>query len=180
MPSWKDVTAALLIYKEIRERGFDSQFFLNGLALYLRDVMVAANPATISLLEAPDDVRENMAARAAKVDPGFLYRAMELCNDADFNFRQASNKQFLVELTLIRLCQPAGLSPDESGSDERLLMPLEDFIKSSAAPARPALAAGSKSYRLHTAPTAGRKHSHPRKHSTRRQPNGSWPRRTLP
>ena len=65
----KDVTAALLIYKEIRERGFDSQFFLNGLALYLRDVMVAANPATISLLEAPDDVRENMAARAAKVDP---------------------------------------------------------------------------------------------------------------
>ena len=74
----KDVTAALLIYKEIRERGFDSQFFLNGLALYLRDVMVAANPATISLLEAPDDVRENMAARAAKVDPGFLYRAMEL------------------------------------------------------------------------------------------------------
>jgi len=139
----KDVTAALLIYKEIRERGFDSQFFLNGLALYLRDVMVAANPATISLLEAPDDVRENMAARAAKVDPGFLYRAMELCNDADFNFRQASNKQFLVELTLIRLCQPAGLSPDESGSDERLLMPLEDFIKSSAAPQDPAPVAGA-------------------------------------
>ncbi|MDE6611338.1 MAG: DNA polymerase III subunit gamma/tau, partial [Muribaculaceae bacterium] len=122
----KDVTSALMIYKDIRERGFDSQFFINGLALYLRDVMVAANPATMPLLEAPDDVKENMAARAAKVEPAFLYRAMELCNDADFNFRQASNKQFLVELTLIRLCQPAGLSPDESGSDERLLMPLED------------------------------------------------------
>ncbi|MCM1067720.1 MAG: DNA polymerase III subunit gamma/tau [Muribaculaceae bacterium] len=129
----QDVPAALLIYKEVREKGFDSQFFINGLALYLRDVMVAANPATICLLEAPDDVRQTMAAQAAKVAPDFLYRAMQLCNDADFNFRQASNKQFLIELTLIRLCQPAGPSPDECGSDGGLLMPLEDFAKSTAA-----------------------------------------------
>lgn len=157
----KDVTSALLIYKEIRERGFDSQFFINGLALYLRDVMVAANPATMPLLEAPDDVRENMAARAAKVDPGFLYRAMELCNDADFNFRQASNKQFLVELTLIRLCQPAGLSPDESGSDERLLMPLEDFANPHSVPQTPAAATPAAAPVQHTPAPAARPAAQP-------------------
>ena len=31
-----DVNQALLIYKEIRDKGFDSQFFINGLAQHLR------------------------------------------------------------------------------------------------------------------------------------------------
>lgn len=130
----EDVASALLIYKEIRDAGFDSQFFINGLGLYLRDLMVAANPATISLLEAPDDVRQAMAERAAKLSTTTLYRAMDLCNEADFNFRQASNKQFLIELTLIKLCQPSSPSPDESGSDGGLLRPLESFSTSSPAP----------------------------------------------
>ena len=95
----QDVPAALLIYKEIRAKGFDSQFFINGLGLYMRDLMVASDPSTICLLEAPDNIRAEMAERAAKLHPTFLYKAMELCNDADFNFRQASNKQFLIELT---------------------------------------------------------------------------------
>ncbi len=91
----QDVPSSLLIYKEVREKGFDSLFFINGLAQYLRDLMVAANPATLCLLEATDDVRQKMAERAAKLHPTFLYKAMDLCNDADFNFRTAGNKQFL-------------------------------------------------------------------------------------
>ena len=130
----QDVATSLLIYKEIREKGFDSQFFINGLGLYLRDLMVAANPATLTLLEATDDVRQQMAERAAKLHPTFLYKAMSLCNDADFNFRQASNKQFLIELTLIKLCQLLSPSPDESGSDEGQMRPLESFTTSSPAP----------------------------------------------
>lgn len=130
----QDVATSLLIYKEVREKGFDSLFFINGLAQYLRDLMVAANPATICLLEATDDVRQNMAERAAKLHPTFLYKAMDLCNDADFNFRTAGNKQFLIELTLIKLCQLLSPSPDESGSDGGHLRPLESFSTSSPAP----------------------------------------------
>lgn len=130
----QDVATSLLIYKEVREKGFDSLFFINGLAQYLRDLMVAANPATICLLEATDDVRQNMAERAAKLHPTFLYKAMDLCNDADFNFRTAGNKQFLIELTLIKLCQLLSPSPDESGSDGGHLRPLESFTTSSPAP----------------------------------------------
>lgn len=89
-----DVASALLIYKEIREKGFDSQFFINGLGLYMRDLMVAANPATLSLLEATDDVRAEMAERASKLHPTFLYKAMDLCNSADFNFRRPPTNSF--------------------------------------------------------------------------------------
>ncbi len=120
----QDVPAALLIYKEVRDKGFDSQFFINGLGLYFRDLMVASDPSTLPLVEATDEIRAEMAARAAKLHPTFIYKAMDLCNSADFNYRQASNKQFLIELTLIKLCQPPSPSPDESGSDGGQLKPL--------------------------------------------------------
>lgn len=100
-----DVPSALLIYKEIRDKGFDSQFFINGLALYLRDLMLAFQPSTLQLLEATDEERTRMAQTAQKCTPAFIYAAMELCNDADLNFRIATNKQFLIELTLVKLCQ---------------------------------------------------------------------------
>ena len=100
-----DVPAALLIYKEIRDKGFDSQFFINGLALYLRDLMLAFQPQTLTLIEASDEVRAQMAQTAQKCTPSFIYAAMDLCNDADLNFRSATNKQFLIELTLVKMCQ---------------------------------------------------------------------------
>ena len=107
-----------LIYKEIRDKGFDSHFFINGLADYMRDLMVARDPSTIVLLEADDDVRNAMAQRAAKCHPEFIYRAMNLCNEADLNYRTASNKQFLVELTLAKICQLLSPSPVNSGEGE--------------------------------------------------------------
>lgn len=121
----QDVAAALLIYKEIRDKGFDSQFFINGLGQYLRDLAMCASPSTLPLVEATDAVRQEMAARATTLHPTFFYRAMDLCNQADFNFRQATNKQFLIELTLIKLCQLLSPSSDESGVDGGHIKPLE-------------------------------------------------------
>ncbi len=144
----QDVVSALLIYKEIRDKGFDSQFFINGLALHLRDLMAATNPATVKLIEATDDVRNDLVERARKLHPTFLYRAMELCNDADFRFRDASNKQFLIELTLIKLCQLLSPSSITDGDDEGQLKPLPKGdtplnlpTSAAPAPARPAPAA---------------------------------------
>ena len=96
---------ALLIYKEVRDRGFDSLFFVNGLAQHIRDLMVASTPQTTVLLEMNQEVGQRYAMQAAKLGPRFYYRALDLCNTCDLNYRNASNKQLLVELTLIKLCQ---------------------------------------------------------------------------
>lgn len=114
-----------LIYKDIRDRGFDSHFFINGLADYMRDLMVARDPSTIVLLEADDEARKAMAETAAKCSPDFIYRAMNLCNEADLNYRTASNKQFLVELTLAKICQLLSPSPDNSGAGEGRLQKIQ-------------------------------------------------------
>ena len=100
-----DIPQALLIYKEIRERGFDSQFFINGLAQHFRDLMVASNEQTVVLLEMNDEVAQRFVAQSRKFAPSYFYRVMDLCNYCDLNYREASNKQFLVELTLIKICQ---------------------------------------------------------------------------
>lgn len=119
----QDVTSSLLIYKEIRDRGFDSHFFVNGLASYLRDLMVARTPETTSLLDTDEAVRIRMAELAARVPIDFFFKAMSLCNDADLNYRQASSKTFLVELLLIKLCQLLSPSPTFSGDGEGQLKP---------------------------------------------------------
>ena len=100
-----NVPEALLIYKEIRDRGFASLFFINGLAQHIRDMLVALTPATKSLLEMSDEVAQRFIEESRKFHPKFYYRALDLCNTCDVNYRTATNKQFVVELTLIKLCQ---------------------------------------------------------------------------
>ena len=135
-----DIPEALMVYKEIRERGFDSHFFILGLARYLRNLMVARDPRTIGMLDTDDETRKLMAAQAQNLTPDFFYAAMSLCNEADLNYRQASDKTFFVELLLIRLCQQRSPSPGCSGNGEgRKLKKIEAVApataESSATPA---------------------------------------------
>lgn len=116
----KDIPAALLVYHEVRRKGFDSQFFLNGLGQYLRDLMLASSDLTLGLIDEPDDIKERMAAQARRLKPEFFYAAMGICNDADLNYRTSSNKPLLVEVTLIRIAQLLNPSPVKSGQGEGL------------------------------------------------------------
>lgn len=127
-----------MIYKEIRDRGFDSHFFINGLGDYMRDLMVARDPSTIVLLEADDEARKAMAATAAKCSPDFIYRAMNLCNEADLNYRTASNKQFLIELTLAKICQLLSPSRDNGADGEGRLQKINPGATTAPQPQAPA------------------------------------------
>lgn len=98
-----DASGALLIYKEVRDAGFDSLFFVNGLGSHLRDLMVAADPRTLPLLEVGDDVAERYREQASRINPRWFHAAMEYVNFCDLNYRHSSSKQFLVELTLMRI-----------------------------------------------------------------------------
>ncbi|MDE6018873.1 MAG: DNA polymerase III subunit gamma/tau, partial [Muribaculaceae bacterium] len=100
-----DISGALLLYRDVRAKGFDSLFFLNGLADHVRNLMVAADPRTAELLETSKDVAERYTAQAKSLPLQWYYAAMKVLNDGDVQYRTATNKQFLVELVLIRLTQ---------------------------------------------------------------------------
>lgn len=139
------VTDTWLLYKDVRDRGFDSHFFINGLADYLRDLMAARDAASRPLLDMADSEWGKLAAEAGKCTPEFLYKAMVLCNDADLNYREATNKQFLVEVLLAKLCQQHSPSPVNSGSGEGQLKPIDRPGTTSPVAAASASAAVSSS-----------------------------------
>lgn len=100
-----DIPESLLIYKDVRDKGFDSLFFINGLASHVRDLMVAADPRTLPLLEMPADTADRFRKQASSLPLQWYYAALKILNDCDFNYRTATSKQLLVEVALIRLCQ---------------------------------------------------------------------------
>ncbi len=62
-------------YKEVRDKGFDSLFFVNSLAQHIRDLMVAADARTVSLLETPADVSERLVKQSGALPlPGITAR----------------------------------------------------------------------------------------------------------
>lgn len=110
----QDVPAALQVFGQVRAASFDPRFFVAGLAAYLRDLMMTLDARTAPLVDTTDDQRAQMAGRAAKLPPQFFYRAINILNATDLNYRQATNKPLAVELALIKLCQL--LSPSTTTS----------------------------------------------------------------
>lgn len=139
-----DVLGTWMIYREVRDRGFESQFFINGLGSFLRDLMMATATGTLAWLEADNETRKQMAQLASKCVPDFLIGAMNLCNEADLNYRVATNKQFLIELTLAKICQlfqPDSSSRNSGAGKEQALKPIAaapaSLPSASAAPVSP-------------------------------------------
>jgi DNA polymerase-3 subunit gamma/tau len=103
-----DVPQSLLLLDEIMGKGFDGQQILSGLALFFRDLLVCKDPQTIVLFEVGDVVKNKYVELSAKSNTPFLYRAIELTNETDLNYRISRNKKLSIELLLIRLCQLNG------------------------------------------------------------------------
>lgn len=127
-----DVPEALLLYKEIRDKGFDSLFFINSLASHVRDLTVAVDSRTLPLLETDQETARLFAEQARKLPARWYYAALKLLNDCDLNYRTATNKQLLVELTLIRLCQLLGNEPGGEPSRPKLTNPATEPVRRSA------------------------------------------------
>jgi DNA polymerase-3 subunit gamma/tau len=100
-----NVSQSLLILNEILNKGFDGQQIITGLANFFRDVLVCRDPQTIVLFEVGDAVKEKYLNLAQRCSNEFLYKAIELSNECDLNYRYSKNKRLLIELLLIRLCQ---------------------------------------------------------------------------
>ena len=103
-----DVAASLLTFKEITDKGFDAQFFVNGLADHIRNLMICADPRTVSLLETSEEWAKKYAEQAPQLPVEWYYSAIKILNDTDFNYRTSGNKRLLVELALIRLSRLLG------------------------------------------------------------------------
>lgn len=127
-----NVEQSLLVYKDVRDHGFDSRVFINGVAAHLRELVVAHSPELVPLMEVTGEIAERYKQQAVRCPLGKLYQAMDLCNTCDLNYINATNKRFIVELTLIKICQLFG------GETAAPTAPQPLRKVASAAPAAPA------------------------------------------
>jgi DNA polymerase-3 subunit gamma/tau len=100
-----NVPAALVMLDDVMRRGFDAQLFIGGWAGHLRDLMMSKDAATLALVEAGQDVTMRYQQQAAQCSLPFLYAALQVANDCDFNYRNSRNKRLSVEVAIIKICQ---------------------------------------------------------------------------
>ena len=99
------VSDIMLLLNSIIEKGFDGGNLINGLASHVRNVLMAKDASTLTLLEVSKQQRDKYAEQAQRCHTRFLYTALKIMNQCDLNYRQSSNKRLLVELTLIQVAQ---------------------------------------------------------------------------
>ena len=99
------VAETMVLLNDVIAKGFDGGHLIGGLAKHVRNVLMAKDDSTLSLLEVSDQQRQRYKEQAAKCPAPFLYKALKLMNQCDINYRQSSNKRLLVELTLIQVAQ---------------------------------------------------------------------------
>lgn len=100
-----NIPAAMVMLDDVVRKGFDPQYFIGGWASHLRDLMVSQDPATLKLIEAGPEVAVRYQQQAANCKPYFLYNAVMIANDCDFNYRNSRNKRLSVEIAIVRICQ---------------------------------------------------------------------------
>lgn len=148
-----DVRQAILLLNEILSKGFDGQNIITGLAGHFRDLLVCKDPSTVILFEVGASIRERYIEMASRCPDQLLFKAIELANNCDLNYRVSRNKRLLLELTLIQLCQ---LNRTESNLSEDKKKRQIESIGGEAQAAPPTSVTTSKPAATKTVPSGER------------------------
>ncbi|WPQ63038.1 DNA polymerase III subunit gamma/tau [Chitinophaga sancti] len=100
----QDVAAALLIFDEILQKGFEGDNFLNGWAEFLRNLLLCKEDKVLHLVEVSGNLKDRYRQLSGKLSPSYLITALHLLNETEINYRMARNKRLHVEMALIKLC----------------------------------------------------------------------------
>jgi len=99
----ENISEVLLSLNEIVRLGFDAEHFVVGLAEHFRDLMIAKLPATISILEVSDELKNRYFNQASLAKSSFILSGLNILNQCDIDLARAKNKRLHVELALSKL-----------------------------------------------------------------------------
>jgi len=138
----QDLSSALLMYDEINRKGFEGDTVINGIAEFLRNLLVSSDAKVAMLLEVAEDFKQKYLQTAQKIPAAFIISSLNILNEAEINYKQARNKRLHVELTLIKLSylqQALELVNNEAGISKKKIV---DGAKTVAFKALPIIKVG--------------------------------------
>ncbi len=97
------IPEVLFAFNEIVKKGFDPHIFIAGLGNHFRDLMMAQNSNTLSLIEVGEKTKEKYAQQSKNWNAQQLIDAVEICNHADIHYKASKNPRLTVEIALMQL-----------------------------------------------------------------------------
>ncbi len=98
-----NIPELLLLFNTVLSQGYDGHHFVTGLASHFRDLLVCKHEDTVALLEVSDQAKEQYLKQSRETPQNFLFKAIDLANECDINYKTSKNHRLLVELTLLKL-----------------------------------------------------------------------------
>ncbi len=128
-----DYASALMQFDEVLQKGFDPQIFLGGLSAHLRNLLVAGNDSTVSLLEVSGSVADRYRNQAAAVQVSFVFDALCIASSGERDIRNSNSQRLHSEIAILKMCN---LSPLKlSGGSQTTAYTLPSITGASSAPA---------------------------------------------
>lgn len=108
---------ALLLLDTILQKGFETDTFIEGLAEFVRNLLVSKDNKALVLLEVAEDFKAKYSSWAQKTDAGWILAALNLLSEGSIGLKTARNKKLFTEMLLIKLSylQQAIELQDENG-----------------------------------------------------------------
>ncbi len=104
-----DFVSALLLLDSIMQRGFEAATFLAGLSSHLRDVLMARDTITVSLLDASGTLLDRYIGVASGLELPFIYRLIDLVTQTEQQLKTSLNKRLTVELMVMKGANLSGV-----------------------------------------------------------------------
>ncbi len=121
------ISETLFALNEIIKKGFDPHIFIAGLGSHFRDLMMAQNPQTVSLIEVGEKTKIKFLEQSKKWNAQQLVDAIEICNHADINYKNSKNPRLTVEIALMQL---SSLSANTADPKKKKYLILAPFLSS--------------------------------------------------
>ncbi len=119
----QDVAGVLLKLDAALERGFEGDVILGGLAEHCRNLMLCKDDRMARLLDVPGEHRKMYYEKANQTPPSWIISALNVLNEAELGYRNATNRRLHTEMCLIRLCfllqVVSGTSVNTAVADEK-------------------------------------------------------------
>ncbi|UTA66974.1 DNA polymerase III subunit gamma/tau [Emticicia sp. 21SJ11W-3] len=100
-----NISAALLLYNEVLEKGFDGHQFVVGLNEHFRNLMVSKDAQTVKLLQVAESTQRRYQEQAEKLPMGYIMSSLSVGSHLDINYKSAKNQRLHVEIGLMKLSQ---------------------------------------------------------------------------
>ena len=98
-----DIHGILKEYDELLRRGIDPLQFIKGLGDFFRNLMLAKDTSTLSLMELSENIKMSFQNLTKTISTKYLIDAITLINSFEINYKKVNNKRVHVELGLMQL-----------------------------------------------------------------------------